>query len=384
MNEQTPLNTDPTPRTDGANRWLRRAPWITLAGVLLLLAGLAWDAILHAADPNLAAEEGIFTLTNPGHMLFTMGIALTAAGSLAFLFGRYSTSRPRGPMPRLTTLVPVAAIFLLGGVGLVVGARAEGGLGGGGHAHEESESLAEAAGGDHEHAEDEGPHEHDEDDDTAATDAIPVSDAVEAEAGHEHEAEDMESEPAAASTGDGDAHDHAGAAGPATPENQVAADQLLADATEAVARFQDFAVAEAEGYIQSTRYPLDGNWGPAHFLNREYALDGELLDLARPESLVYFRMPDGEMLFLGSMFLAPPGEGPTPAGPLFTWHGHTDSCFKIGAVAPMNPDGTCPAGFNPIRNEMVHIWFFDNPTGPFAHSLGREEYRAAVSQLAGR
>src|SRR5205085_11717270 len=49
-------------------------------GALLLLTGLAWDAVAHADDPSLAGREGIFTLRNPGHMLMGLGIGLVLVG----------------------------------------------------------------------------------------------------------------------------------------------------------------------------------------------------------------------------------------------------------------------------------------------------------------
>ena len=45
-------------------------------GVVLLLTGLAWDAVVHANDASLAAREGIFTLRNPGHVFLGLGIGM--------------------------------------------------------------------------------------------------------------------------------------------------------------------------------------------------------------------------------------------------------------------------------------------------------------------
>src|SRR5438093_11282542 len=51
-------------------------------GVAALLLGQAWDFYLHAADPTLAHREGIFTVTNPGHVLLGVGLVLVVVGVL--------------------------------------------------------------------------------------------------------------------------------------------------------------------------------------------------------------------------------------------------------------------------------------------------------------
>ncbi len=53
-----------------------------LAGVVLLLAGLACDGVLHAADPTLAAREGVFAWRNPGHVLLGLGMGMVMVGLL--------------------------------------------------------------------------------------------------------------------------------------------------------------------------------------------------------------------------------------------------------------------------------------------------------------
>src|SRR5713226_2143632 len=79
-----------------------------IAGVAALLVGLSLDAYLHARDPTLAHREGIFTLSNPGHVLLGVGIALVVVG----LIGAAYTSLPFG--------IWVRRGLLIGSLGLVV------------------------------------------------------------------------------------------------------------------------------------------------------------------------------------------------------------------------------------------------------------------------
>jgi hypothetical protein len=178
----------------------RISPWLTLSGVAILLLGLTWDAALNAADPELAAEEGIFTLSNPGHVLFALGIALVIAGSLGFLYGRYAISRGR------LALVPIAGLLALGSVSFVSAMSVEWGLGGGGHSHADDDSDHGASADTEAHSDPEGD--------------------------------------------DGD-HLHSDESSVATEDQLGDADAFRAEAVAAIERFADFSVAEAEGYIPS-------------------------------------------------------------------------------------------------------------------------------------
>jgi len=100
-------------------------------GLVLLVAGLVWDAVLHARDPGLAAKEGVFALSNPGHLLAGIGIALVAvglAGALATLVLAARGARPRSTPARLG--VAGAAVVLA----LAAGATGVWAAGAGGHA----------------------------------------------------------------------------------------------------------------------------------------------------------------------------------------------------------------------------------------------------------
>ena len=314
-------------------RITRSAPWLMVAGNVLLLLGLWRDAVLHAADPTLAAREGILTLENGGHVLMFGGIGLMTLGGALFLAGRVT----RGGLSRWRRVglaVPVAAFLALAVSTAGIAAKSGG-------------SFAT-----HSHAED--GHVHEMNEETQETDD-----------GHLH---------------DGDhGHGHDGPSATPTAEEQVAADDLVAATRAAAVRFEDFAVAEAEGYVRVT--PFLAGRGPAHYVNPAYANDGVYLDPEHPESLIYLRTKDGAMYLLGVMYLAPEGEGPTPGGPLTHWHGHEGFCTGPNGIARQDETGACPPGQFPIRQEMMHIWTFDHPGGPLAEELGRDGLVAAYRQF---
>ncbi len=190
---------------------------------------------------------------------------------------------------------------------------------------------------------------------------------------------------AAVSGQDGGHHEHGGTAGGATAEQKAAAAKLLADVKAGIARHASLGEARADGYIQTTpfRFLI---WGPAHFSNYAYNRDGRVLDPERPETLVYMKLPRGEMVLLGAMFVARKGEGPRPGGPLTEWHAHDNLCItSTGTVALATGPGQCPQGafFVGEAVEMMHVWIFDNPDGPYAHSLSPQAIQAAARQLAG-
>ena len=82
---------------------------IGLLGAASLLLGLALDAYLHAQDPTLAHREGVFTLSNPGHVLLGTGIALVVLG----LIGAAYTSLPGGTWARRGLLIASLALIVV-------------------------------------------------------------------------------------------------------------------------------------------------------------------------------------------------------------------------------------------------------------------------------
>ncbi|MBW3602921.1 MAG: hypothetical protein KY434_09535 [Actinobacteria bacterium] len=311
---------------------MRRLLWsvgIGGVGMAAVLAGLVWDAVLHGADPSLAATEGVFTLSNPGHLLLVggigvacLGLLLTADAALA-LRGGGSWGGEGGRLRRVT--LGAAVVVLAGVAATAAWADSRG------HAHPAIEDAA------HSHA------------------------AVRAVDGH--------ADGDTHGDGHGDGHAAADPSG-ATPAQRSAADRLLADTRTAAARWASLDAAKADGFRPIT--PVLN--GLQHWHNQRFFTDGAILDPQAPEELIYATTSRGPVLVAAMYLMERVDEpGPTIGGPLTVWHDHEDLCFSAdGRVVGFHrpPRQTCPPGsVNQRTPEMLHVWLVDNPAGPFAAEM---------------
>jgi hypothetical protein len=330
------------------------SPWVVSAGVVTLLAGLAWDAVLHRLDPDLAAREGIFTLTNPGHLLFGGGIAIIVAGALLFFAGRALTT----PHP-LAYALPAVVMATLATASFAL-AASTGTLGGPEHAHEYGAS----------HAHDEQPMHVHEDGTVHTHDEHQQFEAQQAGSVHTHDEPQASAAPPAGSVGSstqgGISHDH-GAALAVTAAELEAATRLVADTKAAAARFENIEAARAEGYYQAAS-PRNGL---VHYFNTGYNRDSRILDPEHPESLVYLQLTDGNWKLVGVLYRMPsPGQpGPRVGGPLTAWHAHDNLCTANGRVVGKIINGRCTNGTLSLTPEMLHVWLADNPNGVFSDDM---------------
>lgn len=281
--------------------------FVGVVGVALLLAGLVWDAVLHADDPGLAAREGLFSFSNPGHLLLALGIALTTAGLIGGADAALSLRAGR-PWGRGGPRLAAAALctFVVGGAA-VTGTWAT--------------SAA---------------HEHDDD---GPREVVPPP------------------------------HGHGDPSQP-TPPQQAAADKLRADTRRATVQWASVDSARRDGYRPITPV-FDGiqHWHNDRFHTDGKVLDPdapeELVYASTTRGLVLvaamYLMPTvGEP---GPQIGGPLTVWHDHTDLCFTIEGRV-----VGFHRP--PTLTCPTGSATARTpEMLHVWVVDNPAGPFAPEM---------------
>jgi hypothetical protein len=153
-----------------------------------------------------------------------------------------------------------------------------------------------------------------------------------------------------------------------TPEQQAAAENLVAVTILRLPKWSDPAVAEAAGF----RSIGDAGTGVEHFINQEFVDDDVILDPDRPESLVYDTKTGGRRL-VAAMFMVQRGlpldQVPNIGGKLMQWHTHENLCFNgAGRVAGLtDAAGNCASGLaKPVPTPMIHVWIEPHRCGPFA------------------
>jgi hypothetical protein len=121
---------------------------------------------------------------------------------------------------------------------------------------------------------------------------------------------------------------------PATPADTERAQQIMQTMRETLGKYQDYKVAEADGYLPYMEsVPQD----VYHFTSKtqsqaEYLGD---VDLKRPGSLLYEKKTFGGYKLVGAMYSAPANYTPDqldkiiPLG-ITRWHAHTNICLPPG------------------------------------------------------
>ncbi len=298
---------------------------------MILLVGLAWDAVLHKIDPELASRESVFSATVPAHILFAGGMLIVVLGVLLFLLGRAQEADPLAGGLSLRFVAPAAGLIALVAVAFAL-AASTGSLGGPAHSH---------------------------------------GDVAAVSLDHQDSATDQGgSTNTASSSLPGVTHAH-GEAVAISASDLAAAAKLVAEVKTGSARLNDVKAAQAEGYKPIT----GGISGLVHYHNQTYNTDGRIVDPERPEELMYLKLRGGEMKLVGVMFLMPSGQaGPRVGGALTAWHAHDNLCFNLSSgviTAFTDAKGLCPKGtaFFGKTPEMMHVWVVDNPYGVFSEDM---------------
>jgi hypothetical protein len=165
--------------------------------------------------------------------------------------------------------------------------------------------------------------------------------------------------------------DLSGTAG-VSPEQQAAAENLIAVTIVRLPQWGDYTVAERAGFHSIG----DAATGYEHYINWDWINDDVVLDPDHPESLVYEPQPDGSKQLVSAMYMLPDTvaltDVPDIGGALMQWHIHDNLCFTDDPLAPQvrgitQADGTCSNGLVKLTPApMIHVWIIPHPCGPFA------------------
>lgn len=168
-----------------------------------------------------------------------------------------------------------------------------------------------------------------------------------------------------------------------TAVQQQAAVALVNQSVSGASRYQNLANARADGYV-----PITPTGRPVvHYAKPSYINDGNLLDPAAIESLVYANTSRGAVLVAAMYLMASNQVGatpPMPGGCLTEWHIHTNLCFSNsdGAVVGVTNGGACAAGStNHISQPMLHVWLAPVPGGPLVVDATDAQVVQAAGQL---
>ena len=157
-----------------------------------------------------------------------------------------------------------------------------------------------------------------------------------------------------------------------TPEEQAAAENLVAITVVRLPQWADYKTAEAAGFHSIG----DGVTGFEHFIQWNWINDTDTLDPDHPESLVYTPQPDGTKKLVSAMYLLPDtvtlDQVPVLGGPLTQFHIHDNLCFTKDPVAPRvagltDGSGNCSPALQKFRSApMIHVWIVPQKCGPFS------------------
>ena len=309
---------------------------LTWLGAAAQVAGLGIDAVLHAADEGLAAREGIFTLSNPGHALFAVGTGLLVLGAFWSLVAPLLAGRGRA----LRVAAPLSLVaVMIGGTAFASSTSL-------GQGHDDAGS---SVAGSHPHG------------DTTTTTALPGLAGAGGGSGA-----------AGAQHGHGDGGEHEAAEQPLDRATREALAEQLVTAREVALAHRTVDRALLDGYVMVVPYvPLIG----AHYM--KFSLVDRKFDPEYPEMLLYDGTNADSQIVGLSYYVASTDEPEGFAGPNDHWHRHIGLCIDPERIVVIGGEKTTPeecAAMGGVKADgsrfwMVHAWVvpgWDSPDGVFS------------------